>query len=229
MSNFNSAYSTAFLMYGVEIPPEDFEEIGLIAWNMIGNKKSRLYRYCAKVQCPDYTLRLPCNADIIEAVTYNYEDWNYSTNLTVNGDYNSQFTENYIETRKLYSDPLYVSGKYAKFEQVDDVLYFDRDYGQVTVLYKGVILDEEGLPDINEKEALAIATYVAFVKKQRDGWITNNSSILEAAQYMYQQWLKYCDSARVPVSFSQNDMNEILDAKSNWNRKIFNKSYKPVK
>lgn len=49
------------------------------------------------------------------------------------------------------------------------------------------------------------------------------------AQYLYQQWLKYCDSARVPISISQNEMNEILEAKSRWDRKIFNKAYKPVK
>ena len=49
------------------------------------------------------------------------------------------------------------------------------------------------------------------------------------AQYLYQQWLKYCDSARVPLYINQNEMNEILDSKSSWNRKIYNKSYKPVK
>jgi hypothetical protein len=25
-----------------------------------------------------------------------------------------------------------------------------------------------------------------------------------------------------------NEMNEILDAKTSWNRKIYNKSYKPI-
>lgn len=229
MSNFNSAYFNANLLYGVEMPPEDFEEIALIAWNLIGNKNCRLYKFNAKISCPDLTVKLPCNCDIIEAVTYNFEDWNYSSNLYVNGDYNSQFTENYIETRKLYESPYYISGKYAKYERAGDILYFDKDYGQVTVLYKGVILDEEGLPDITDKEALAIATYVAFTKKQKQGWMTNSKDLLDAAQYMKQEWLKQCDAARVPVSFSQNDMNEILDAKSSWNRKIFNKSYKPLK
>jgi hypothetical protein len=38
-----------------------------------------------------------------------------------------------------------------------------------------------------------------------------------------------CDAARVAPSMSQNDFNRILDAKSSWNRKIFNKSYKPIK
>lgn len=228
MNDFNYIYTVANSLYGLELEPEQFEELGLTAWNLIGNKTVRLYNYSANISCDDLSVQLPCNCDIIEAVTYNHEDWNYSTNKTVNGDYNSQFTEQYIEARKLYQAPLYISGKYAKYERVGDTLYFDKDYGKVNILYKGVILDEDGLPQVNEKEALAIATYIAFATKQKQGWITNNQNIIQLAQYLYQQWLKYCDSARVPLSIDQNTMNQVLDAKSSWNRKVYNKAYKPI-
>ena len=228
MNDFNYIYTVANSLYGLELEPEQFEELGLTAWNLIGNKTVRLYNYSADISCDDLSVQLPCNCDIIEAVTYNHEDWNYSTNKTVNGDYNSQFTEQYIEARKLYQSPLYTSGKYAKYERVGDTLYFDKDYGKVNILYKGVILDEDGLPKVNEKEALAIATYIAFATKQKQGWITNNQNIIQLAQYLYQQWLKYCDSARVPLSIDQNTMNQVLDAKSSWNRKVYNKAYKPI-
>lgn len=228
MNDFNYIYTVANSLYGLELEPEQFEELGLTAWNLIGNKTVRLYNYSADISCDDLSVQLPCNCDIIEAVTYNHEDWNYSTNKTVNGDYNSQFTEQYIEARKLYQSPLYISGKYAKYERVGDTLYFDKDYGKVNILYKGVILDEDGLPKVNEKEALAIATYIAFATKQKQGWITNNQNIIQLAQYLYQQWLKYCDSARVPLSIDQNTMNQVLDAKSSWNRKVYNKAYKPI-
>ena len=228
MNDFNYIYTVANSLYGLELEPEQFEELGLTAWNLIGNKTVRLYNYSADISNDDFSVQLPCNCDIIEAVTYNHEDWNYSTNKTVNGDYNSQFTEQYIEARKLYQSPLYISGKYAKYERVGDTLYFDKDYGKVNILYKGVILDEDGLPQVNEKEALAIATYIAFATKQKQGWITNNQNIIQLAQYLYQQWLKYCDSARVPLSIDQNTMNQVLDAKSSWNRKVYNKAYKPI-
>ena len=228
MNDFNYIYTVANSLYGLELEPEQFEELGLTAWNLIGNKTVRLYNYSADISNDDFSVQLPCNCDIIEAVTYNHEDWNYSTNKTVNGDYNSQFTEQYIEARKLYQSPFYITGKYAKYERVGDTLYFDKDYGKVNILYKGIILDEDGLPKVNEKEALAIATYIAFATKQKQGWITNNQNIIQLAQYLYQQWLKYCDSARVPLSIDQNTMNQVLDAKSSWNRKIYNKTYKPI-
>ena len=228
MNDFNYIYTVANSLYGLELEPEQFEELGLTAWNLIGNKTVRLYNYSADISNDDFSVQLPCNCDIIEAVTYNHEDWNYSTNKTVNGDYNSQFTEQYIEARTLYQSPFYITGKYAKYERVGDTLYFDKDYGKVNILYKGVILDEDGLPQVNEKEALAIATYIAFATKQKQGWITNNQNIIQLAQYLYQQWLKYCDSARVPLSIDQNTMNQVLDAKSSWNRKVYNKAYKPI-
>ena len=58
---------------------------------------------------------------------------------------------------------------------------------------------------------------------------TNNKATLEMAEILERKWRTLCSQARVPQSVSQNEWNEILDAKVNWNRKIFNKSYKPLK
>ena len=82
---------------------------------------------------------------------------------------------------------------------------------------------------INDKESIAIATFVAFRKKYKEGLMTNNPNIIQLSQLLLQDWYRYCDAARVPEYIDQNDMNEILDAKTNWNRKIFNKSYKPIR
>lgn len=229
MENFNSAYNQAYLLYDLELPTETFEDIGLIAWNKIGNKQTKLYKYTAQIDKESLTVELPCNCDIIEAVTYNFEDWKYTTNDTVNGDYQSQFIENYIEGRKLYNNPYYVSGKFAKFERVDNTLYFDKDYGTVNILYKGIIVDEDGLPYISEKEKDAIACYLAYTTRFKEGWKTHNQAMLQEAQLLEQRWYRLCDAARVKTHLTQNEMNEILDAKTSWNRKLFNKSWKFVK
>lgn len=226
--NFKSALFQANLLYDLEMLPEDFEEIGLIAWNFIGNKKVRLYRFHSELDCNN-SVQLPCNADIIEAVTYGFEDWNYTTNDTPNGDFNSQFVESYIEGRKLFENPLYINGRFAKYERVGDTLYFDKNYKIVNILYKGILLDDEGLPDIDDKECLAISTFCAYMKKYKEGLKTNNPNIIQMAQLLEQKWYRYCDAARVPASFSQNDMNEILDAKNSWDRKRYNKGFHPIK
>lgn len=76
MENFHSAYAQANLLYGLELTPEEFEEIGLIAWNKIGNRQTKLYRYRCKIDCETLTVELPCNCDFVEAVTYDLKTGN---------------------------------------------------------------------------------------------------------------------------------------------------------
>lgn len=48
------------------------------------------------------------------------------------------------------------------------------------------------------------------------------------AQAVKQEWLRACSDARVPEHISQNEMNEIFDARTRWDRKQYKKSFKPV-
>ena len=95
--NFHYAISLAQQMYNIEGDTEDLEEIGLVAYHMIGNKRTRLYR--AQLQIgEDGRALLPCNCDRIEAVTYcGSEDWAYTSNIHHHGDPQSRITEDYIE------------------------------------------------------------------------------------------------------------------------------------
>lgn len=51
---------------------------------------------------------------------------------------------------------------------------------------------------------------------------------MQEAQFLRKRWLFLLDAARVPDYISQNEMNDILDAKYSWDRKVYNKSYKPM-
>lgn len=227
-NNFHTAMYQANLLYGVTFSnPDEFEEIALIAHSMIGNKNVRLYRYSAEIS-DDLSVTLPCNCDIIEAVTYDWEDWNYTTGFSPNGDIHSSYTEQYIESRKAFDSSLYIKGKFADYQRVGNKLYFDKDYGKVNILYKGEVLDEEGLPEINDKEVQAIATFCAYVLKQREGIATNNGSLINLAAQLQREWRTYCSQAQVPEEINQNEMNDILDVKTTWMRKVHNKSYKPI-
>ena len=229
MNNFYQALFQANLLYGVEMSSSDFAEIGLNAWNFIGNKQTKLHQFNTTINSEDLSIDLPCNADIIEAITIPDIDWNYVTNKNNNGDLNSKVIENWIEGQKTNASPLYTSGQFVKYERVGNKLYFDRNYGTVNILYKGIILDDEGLPELSDKEVMAIATYVAYVQKFKQGIMTNNPNIIQLANVLKSDWLRYCDAARVPDYINQNDMNEILNIKTSWDRKTYNKSYKGIK
>lgn len=228
MQDFHTAMFQANLQYGVELQEDDFEEIALIAWQKIGNKRVRTYRYCTTVSCDgDHSIELPCNADIIEAVTYGFEDWNYTDNIKPNGDINSAYIEGYIESRKAFNTPLYIPGKLIKYERVGDKLYINSEYnGPINILYRGIILDDDGLPELTDKEVDAIAAYCAYTEKFKQYLRTNNRDLLQAAQLLQIEWNKLCDAARVSSYINQNEMNNILDAKTSWNRKVYSKSFK---
>ena len=227
--NFRYALTLAQTLYDVEGDSDNLIDIGLVAHNFIGNKFTQLHKAILDVNCEDGSIQLPCGVDMIEAVTYcGMEDWNYTDNTKPNGDISSLYTENYIESRKAFLDPHYISGKFVKYRKVGDKLYVNKGLGKVTILYHSLILDEDGLPAINDKEAIAIAEYIAYVTKYKEAIRTNNQNVLKMAQELKQQWLFHCDAARVPEHVSQNEMDQILDALTAASWKTHGKSFKPI-
>ena len=226
LQDFHYAMSLMHTMYDIEMPEDIWEEIALTGWNLIGNKRCKIYRLSTSVSDCSNSVTLPCNLCDLEAVTINEEDWNYSTNDSPNGKIDSAYTESYIEHRKDFKQPLYCSGKLIPYERVGNKLFFDRPYGKINILYKGLVADDEGLPQIADKEAMALATYCAYVQKFKEGLRTNNANMLQIANTLKAKWDVQCDQARIDHYMSQNDWNNVLDAKTQWNRKQYNKSYK---
>lgn len=224
MNNFYYALNLLNILYGVSISEDQFEEIALIGWELIGNKRTRLYRYSTYNN--QEGIELPCNCDILEAVTSDSEEWDNINNYSPEGNLNSAFTEAYIENRKEFKSPLYISGKFLKYERVGNILYIKNYKGVVNILYKGIELDDQGLPYLTNKEAVALATYCAYIIKFKEGISSNNPNIINFANSLQQKWNLQVDQARSDHYISQNEWDQILDAKTSWNRKQHNKSLK---
>lgn len=106
-------------------------------------------------------MELPCNASIVESVHIPVPDSQMTSNKTDFGNIDSAYIERYIDYWKFAEDPFYSRGKLLKYKEGDSVLYFDRDYKKVKVVYHGVIADEDtGLPLINDKEEKALVAFV---------------------------------------------------------------------
>ncbi len=224
--NFNTAYTVANNLYGVDPTYDEFEEIGMIAWERIGNKYSYLDFYVTDTK--NKIIELPCHVESIESVHLSFTDYQMTSNKSIYNSVNNLITENYIESWKKLNSPFYKKGKLIKYNQVGNALQFSRDYSNVTVVYKRLTVDEEGLPMLNQKEVDAIAIFVAYSHLFKKGLMTSNPSFINMAQSLKVDWLRKCNAARIPIKFTQNDMDMILDAKVRWDRKTFGKSYKPI-
>lgn len=230
-NNYHYGLSLLETMFGISIPEEDYEEISLVGWNLIGNKRCKLYKLSVCLDPCQDSIELPCNVDILESVTADFEDFKHVDNVSPIDKPGSFETEQYIESFKKFKQPLYTSGKFINYERVGNTLYFGKDHGggKINILYRGLVLDSDGLPEITDKEALALATYCAYVTKFKEGLMTNNANIIQMSALLKQQWDLRCDQARIDHEWTQNDYDEILDAKSIHDRKIHGKSFKLIR
>lgn len=196
--NFNYALTLTNQMFGLDVDQEDFEEIALVGWDLIGNKNTQNYRYNTEVSNLSGIIDIPCNASEIEAVT-------------------KQSVSDSSEK---------ISGDFIDFKVTDSEILIDNYCGPVSVYYKGIIADDDGLPYLSNKEALALATYVAYTMKFKDAIVNNNQNSLAISQELQRQWYIRCDQARAPQSLSYNTMDKILDVNTRWDRKVYGKPYK---
>lgn len=229
--SFNTAYSQIRELYGLELNPDEFETLGIIAWDKIGNKNFKWYLYETEPMVRttgEYYIDLPCNCDIIEAVTTDYEDYQKTTPTSLAGNNQNGWIEGYIESRKYNTGFGYVSGKFIKYVRAGNTLILSDKFNKVKILYKGVIVDEEGLPFIDEKEIDAIAAYCAYASDFKQARLTKDQFTFQMSQVSEQKWKNLCTQARIPDYMNQNEMDEVLNVATSWDRKRFGKSFKPI-
>ncbi len=225
--HMNSAYSVVQSLYGLEPNPSDYEDLAMTAWELIGNKHTRLYRYVADTENKE--IELPCNVTDIESVNIPVVDAQYTSSTSSYLNTDAIYIENYIDAWKTFEDPFNQKGKYVKYKEGGNKLYFTRDYKKVSIIYHGIIVDEEdGLPMINHREIKAIAAFIAYTEMYKDGIKKRDKNTIAIAQDLKADWLRKCNAARIVDHLTQNDMNSILDVKTRSDRKVFGKSLHPI-
>lgn len=224
-NNFKSVYSMANSLYGINMDENSFEDLALVGWDLIGNKQTKLYRY--KTNTENCRVQLPCNVELIEAVYAGIPDANISSNISFTGNINNQYYEDLNEQFKTKHHSLYDSNSLVHYRIEGDELVFDNDYNNVVILYYGIIMDDDGLPYLNDKEVHAIALYCAYADLYKKSLVLRDSNTFQLASALKSDWLRACNSARVR-SMTQNEMDDILDVKTRWDRKVYGKSFKPV-
>ena len=166
LSNINAAYGLCDSLYGITPDENQFEDLALTAWNKIGTKHTRLYRYEGSVK--NHVLELPCNVDLIESVHIPIPDAQVTSNSS-NFPWENIWIESYIDRFPRFENPYFQPGKLVKYDEGNNELYFAHDYPKVMVVYHGILQDEDELPLVNEKELTAIAAFVAYASLYKEG------------------------------------------------------------
>lgn len=222
--NFFSLIPHMKTFFGISVDEEDVEDIGLEAWEKIGNKNNNMYSFSGHPE--NCVLDLPCNVLHIEAVTDSGIPFK-KTDEMVSYNYDNERIEDYVY--RVNDSFFQTKGNFIDYELNTDrtQLIFKRPHSTINVLYKGLQVDEDGLPLISTKEKTAIGEYIAYVVKFKEGMMTNDRNSLEISNMLNARWKRSCGNARTTY-VNQNDWDKILNAKTSWDRKRYNISYKPV-
>ena len=214
-----TALSQLYEIYGIEMDEDTFETYAMSAYNKIGNKDYRVHIMKAHPKCDPkggWYIERPCDMNSIEAITLNFESAaETSSKENFPGLFNHD-VEQWIEGNKRMPNELYLPGKFVKYKELGDRIYFTEPYSEVNILYKEQYLDEDGLPYINDKELDAIVAYCAYVHDFRQARLTKDANTMQIAQLEEARWKQLCSAARVPMEMSQNTVNELLDTMTSW-------------
>jgi hypothetical protein len=223
-----SIYSAQAMLkdrWGVEMNFDLFLEWAYDAIRRIGYNTD-IVKVSAQVD-EDGLATLPCDATIIKSVTTDfpiYAEWGA---IAIGDDEeNTRIISPSGGTARDYShDISTLHGALVDFEMVDvNTLRVSQNLinSTVYVLAEARILDDEGLPMITEKQSSAVCDWCAFIYTQRNAF--SGVKGMDVG-YMRQQAEMAIAGARVPVSVSDNEWDQVLDAKTSFGRKSFNRNH----
>ena len=218
------------------IPHDEFIEKAYITWRDLPDRHTIAHIYTEQIDMNN-RLELPDNVEYIKAVVtpgfaYDMIKDRYSrifiyyngskpySNIKDEYPWESYRANKSIEDRY---------GNNITFDYVDDgVIEFRQEDMQgmyVSVLYKGLLVDENCDPLLYNNEINAIAANVAYLDTLywAQAGDVNKTKMLS---FMENRAITAMAKAGIAEKVTENDMDQLLDIKTSMGRKYYNRQYK---
>tara|TARA_R110002012_G_scaffold290252_2_gene483816 strand:+ start:86 stop:859 length:774 start_codon:yes stop_codon:yes gene_type:complete len=231
--------------FDISMGDEDFVENSYPIYRDLGNVATATHSF-SQVLLNSSGIKLPCNCEYVEAVslgavnTGSYDDiviTDADTNsITVSSSssiMSDVLNDPRITKNDITKSQLHPKGTLVPYEidssGCDKVLLFDNSLigESINVIYKAILMDEDGNPLISMKEADAIAHKMAFMVTQKKYFMDpNNNGISRLLAYIKPESERKAAAAKIPEYLSQNFWDRLLKAKVSMDRKVFYSSSK---
>lgn len=219
--------------YGINLPENEYLERANECLKKIG-MRTVLFT-CTQKPDDQNRLEVPCNMYEIESVTTEpiLERLDQVRATTVASERYIElgvflavkFTDkDYFRKSKYYTPEYFVNYSY----QPPYIILTDPDHisgREITILYHGLITDEDNLYMINEWEAEAIAHYCGYVYAFRNAF-TGQPNSGAMVQIATMEKDKSIVRARTEGYWNQNVIDQMLDALTSWDRKLYGRQQK---
>jgi hypothetical protein len=231
-------------LFDINRHEHDYLEHAYNIWRDIGNIAKAIHSFEFTVP-QDGKVMLPCNMEFIEAVSRGnrfFDECGEQVEVLVVDKPigNNQFFADAVirnasqqGSYKTQKSHLHPGGEFVPYElggsTGNNFLIFDNKFAGDTLvcIYRGIVIDKDGNPLLNRKEAEAIAYRMAFLDTQKKAFMRDPASI-QMLSYIKDEAGKKMAAAKIPEHISQNQWNRILSAMTRHDRKVFNSSYKTM-
>lgn len=233
--NIRAGLAVLKTMYGMHIDEYDYLDIAVDALRSIQHFGTTEYISYITAN-KEGRVNLPCNMDTIDAVTTEHMGRKaFSTRVEHDMD-------GIINTDTYYTMLGIMTGLGRVFQpglggfrgegyisyQLDGYdLIVDKRHsgGRVAVAYTGIATDLEGYPMITRKQSNALAAIAARVLAVR-GANRGDKGLASMVEYYTGISGRLIQAASIPENFTDNELNEVLNCKTSFNRKSINRPTK---
>jgi len=238
MENFLNAKFLLKDLTGITMTDEDFIEKAYRGYRKIGNIATATYKYKGKVE--NQKIKLPCNIEFMESLsTGDIILDSINDIIFVSENPNGPITNQYyypdilafdnINKINLSRTNLHPTGTFVPYEIIgknEYLLVNEKLEGEeLLVIYRGQVLDEDGLPSLTAKEVEALAYYVAYLEVQKRIFM-KEPGMADMFAIVKPEYIRTMAAAKIPEYVSQNFWDQLLSANTRMDRKTFGNSYR---
>lgn len=233
--NIRSGLPVLKSTYGLSI--NEFDYLDLAVDNLRDIRNFGTTEYISYLEVDDNgRVELPCNIDTIDAVTTYKMGIKVFDTRVVYDKSNSFGTDDYFTAIDIMKNLDHLPNlgladyKRAGFlsyqlEGKNIVVNREESGNRIAVAYTGISVDEEGYPLITRKQSNALAALAArqIITKLA---MTGNKGAASTLEFIEIKASRLKQAASIPEDITDNEMDEVFNAKTSFNRKAYNRPSK---
>lgn len=234
--NIRAGLATLKTMYGMHIDELDYIDIAVDTLRNIKHFGVTEYIMYPAVNSEGNIL-LPCNVNTIDAVTTEHMAKKVFSTRVVMSMENVDNTDTYYKMERIKNALIgrewrpglggFLGSGYISYQLNGKYLNISNLYAgkKVGVAYTGITSDLEGYPLITRKQANAIAAVCARVICVR-GANKGDKALASMVEFYTGTSGRLVQAASIPEDFTDNELDEVLNCMTSFNRKSYKRPTK---
>lgn len=236
--NIRTGLTTLKTKYGIHVDEYDYLDISIDTLRDIRNYGTTEY-FAVVTPDEEGNFPAPCNFDTIDAVVglkQGLKQFKDRVEYKILNNYNNDsfYTARSISTELGWDyfrhglTGIVNRDGYISYQLKDNKeIMVGKEYADKTIVvaFTGISVDAEGYPLINRKQANALAVVAGKFYTIKKG-LRGDPKVMNMIEYFATESARLVQAASIPENITDNELEELMDAKVSFNRKTFGRPTK---